>query len=413
MRAEDFKKHLCENIIPFWNKLRDDEFGGFYGEMDYNLKVNKKADKGVILNSRILWFYSNAYMMLKDKSLRDNARQAFEFLRDACLDEENGGVYWSCTYDGKPSDTQKHTYNQAFAIYALSSYYDVMRDEEALDIAFDLFDLIENRLSDEGGYLEAFDRTFNPIVNEQLSENGVIAGRTMNTLLHVIEAYTELFRVSGDEFVGEALVVALDIFANRIYNNERQICDVFFDEDYKTIIDLESYGHDIEASWLIDRAVEVLDAQLGGGVAEDEDTAVDLDRNPDSMLDDELREKICAMTEDLCDTAYNNAFDKASGGFNNECEAGKVDNQKIWWVQAEAIIGFVNGYSKDNSKTFLLDGADSVWNYTQENVVDKRCGEWFESVKADGSLDETQGIVHEWKCPYHNGRMCLEMMKRL
>lgn len=414
MKKEDFKNHLCNNIIPFWNALKDEENGGFYGEMDYDLNVKKDADKGVILNSRILWFYSNCYMILEDSALLENATHAYNFLKECCLDKM-GGVFWSCTYDGKPSDTQKHTYNQAFAIYALASYYAATQDEEVLATALSLFNLIENKMSDENGYLEAFDVDFKPIVNDQLSENGVIAGRTMNTLLHVIEAYTQLFWVSGDEAVGEALIVALDRFADKIYNDERKICDVFFDLDYNSIIDLESYGHDIEASWLIDRAIEVLDAELGIAYARDieADGAVDYDRNPESMLDDELRSRLQNITNELCDTAYNNAFDKTSGGFNNECEKGVVDNQKIWWVQAEAVIGFINGYSKDESKAFLKEGAESVWKYICENIVDKRCGEWFESVKADGTTDKNQGLVHEWKCPYHNGRMCLEMMKRL
>lgn len=402
MKSEDFKKHLCNNIIPFWNKLRDHEYDGFYGEVDFGLKINKQADKGVILNSRILWFYSNAYKVLKGKipsdskfseqDLLDNAACAFRFLKNACLDTENGGVYWSCTYDGKPSDTQKHTYNQAFAIYALSSYYDVSQDDDVLEIAMSLYDLIEDTMSDEGGYLEAFDKNFEPIVNDQLSENGVIAQRTMNTLLHVIEAYTELYRVCRSKKVGKALTRALKLFEEEIYNESKGICDVFFDIDYNSIIDLESYGHNIEASWLIDRAIKVLDVE--------------------DYLTDDLRKRVQAMTSKLCEVAYMHAFDAASGGFNNECENGVVDAQKIWWVQAEAVIGFINGYAKTKEE-YLIDAAESVWKYIKQNVVDKRSGEWYESVKADGSLDFNQGLVHEWKCPYHNGRMCLQMMRRL
>ena len=184
------KEHLLSDIIPFWQRLRDEEYGGFYGYMGYDLAIDKKAVKGCILNSRILWFFSNAYLLLKDEQLLKDAGHAFKFLKDHCLDKENGGIYWSLTYDGKPEDTTKHTYNQAFAIYALSSYYDASKDEQALKIAQELYHIVETKCKDEYGYLEAFDIRFEPAENDKLSENGVMAEKTMNTLLHVFEAYT-------------------------------------------------------------------------------------------------------------------------------------------------------------------------------------------------------------------------------
>ena len=173
MMKEEVTKHLTENIIPFWKALRDDTYGGYYGYMDYNLNVDKTAEKGCILNSRITWFFANAYILLKDETLLDEARHGYEFLRDHCIDKENGGIFWSMTYDGKPLDTTKHTYNQAFCIYALSSYYDASGDEEALKLAKELQLLIESKCTDEVGYLEAFTKDFQPESNEKLSENGV------------------------------------------------------------------------------------------------------------------------------------------------------------------------------------------------------------------------------------------------
>ena len=263
LNKEEFKKHLCEGIIPFWKSLRDDEFGGYYGFIDYDLNIDKKAVKGCILNSRILWFFSNAYMVLKEDkalsdSLMDEARHAYEFMSDCCLDNENGGIFWSMTYDGKPEDTMKHTYNQAFAIYALSSYYDISKDDEALDKAFSLFNTIEIKCKDEIGYLEALDRDFNIISNEALSENGILADRTMNTLLHVFEAYTELYRVTGNELVKEKLVQIINAFADKVYNPKLNRQEVFFNNKWESLIDLHSYGHDIEASGLLLRACEVL-----------------------------------------------------------------------------------------------------------------------------------------------------------
>ena len=250
---QQIQDHLDKVILPFWESLKDDEYGGFYGYMDIDLNVDKKAVKGCILNNRILWFFANAYLTKKRPELLSYAKHAYEFLKKACLDKTYGGVYWSVTFDGKPEEDMKHTYNQAFAIYALSSYYDASGDKEALDIAFSIYDVIEAHCKDDKGYLEAFDRNFQPVSNEKLSENGVMAEKTMNTLLHVFEGYTELYRVTKDKRVGENLRWMLDIFAKKVYNPDKKHQEVFFDKDWNTLIDLYSYGHDIETSWLIDR----------------------------------------------------------------------------------------------------------------------------------------------------------------
>lgn len=134
---------LADRLLPFWKALRDEENGGYYGYMDFDLKLDKQAEKGCILNSRILWFFSQAAMVLRDDSLIPYARHAYDFLREKCLDREFGGVYWSLTHDGQPLDDSKHTYNQAFAIYALSAWYRLTGETEALELARELFDLIE------------------------------------------------------------------------------------------------------------------------------------------------------------------------------------------------------------------------------------------------------------------------------
>ena len=180
--VKEIRHHLETKLIPFWERLKDEEYGGYYGYMDYDLRIDKKYEKGCILNSRILWFFSNAYMLLKKENLREDAVHAYRFLREHCLDEEYGGVFWSVTYDGQVKDDTKHTYNQAFAVYALSSYYDAVKDEEALKLAMKLKDMIEEKCTDSLGYLEAFTRNFKPADNEKLSENGVMAEKTMNTL---------------------------------------------------------------------------------------------------------------------------------------------------------------------------------------------------------------------------------------
>ena len=191
--VNEIKEHLLNGIIPFWKGLRDDEYGGYYGYMGFDLAVDKKYEKGCILNSRILWFFSSAYKVLVDKTLLSEATHAYEFFKKYCIDDEYGGVFWSVSYDGKPLDTTKHTYNQAFTIYGLSAYFDASGDWEALKMAVSLYELIEKKMRDERGYLEAFDREFRPVSNEKLSENGTDAARSMNTLLHVMEGYTELY----------------------------------------------------------------------------------------------------------------------------------------------------------------------------------------------------------------------------
>ena len=384
---EEIQNHLVKDIIPFWKNLRDDENGGYYGWVGYDLKVDKKAVKGCILNSRILWFFSNAYTMLKDESLLKEADHAFAFLKERCADRENGGIFWSIRYDGTPEDTTKHTYNQAFAIYALSSYYEASGKQEALDMAKELFYIIETKCTDEIGYKEAFDKAFHEIENDKLSENGVIAAKTMNTLLHVFEAYTELYRVAKLPEVGEKLHWIMETFAHKVYNPELHRQEVFFDENMKSIIDLHSYGHDIETAWLIDRGVEVLG-------------------------DPAMEALLSPITRDLTAQIYKVAFDGHS--LANECERGVVNTHRIWWVQAETVIGFLNGYQKDPSRKEYLQAAESEWQFIKDHVIDKRAGsEWYWEVDEDGKPYPNRPIVEPWKCPYHNGRMCMEVMKRL
>lgn len=382
----EVKKHLTDDIIPFWKNLRDEEFGGYYGYMGYDLVLDKKAVKGCILNSRILWFFSNAYTLLKDETLLDEARHAYEFMTKYCVDKTNGGIFWSMKYDGQVEEDIKHTYNQAFAIYALSSYYEASGDKEALELAKKLYEIIETKCTDDGGYLEALSAEFVLIDNDKLSENGVMADRTMNTLLHVLEAYTELYRVSKDEKVKAKLCEIMDTFESKVYNPDLHRQEVFFDNEYNSILDLHSYGHDIETAWLMDRTVEIVGEK-------------------------EYEDRITPITKDLTAQIYKVAFDGHS--LANECEKGVVNDHRVWWVQAETLLGFLNGYQKDNTKTEYLEAARSVWEFIKDKVIDKRPGsEWLSEITPDGEPYKEKPILEPWKCPYHNGRMCFEVIKR-
>ena len=285
-------------ILPFWMRLKDEEHGGYYGLVDFDLQVDKTAEKGCILNSRILWFFSEAAILTGRADVAACARHAYEWFEAHCFDQEHGGVYWSCDYLGRPLDTTKHTYNQGFAIYALSAYYRLTGELRALTRALEIFRLIENRCTDAEGYLEAFTVDWQPESNEKLSENGVMAEKTMNTLLHVFEGYAGLYQASRDPSVGQAMRRILEIYADKIYSPELHRQLVFFDKHYHSIIDLYSYGHDIESSWLIDWGCALL-----GDAA--------------------LTAKITAINSDLARSVYAHAYRDHS--LLNECERG-VDN---------------------------------------------------------------------------------------
>ena len=386
MMIREIRRQLEEGIIPFWKNLKDDENGGFYGEVDYNLNIDKGAYKGVILNSRILWFFSNSFLTLRNEDDLRYADHAFDFLVNVCVDKEYGGVYWSVTNDGAPLDTTKHTYCQAFAVYALSSYYDATGNEQALKLAYDIYDIVEQKCRDEIGYLEAFKRDFTPESNEKLSLNGVIAHRTMNTLLHVFEAYTELYRVDRNNEVRESIEYILDIMCNKVYNDEKKRLEVFFDYNMNSIIDLHSYGHDIETAWLVDRGLMVLG---------------------DQELSVRVGRITAALEEKIYDVAYTNQ------GLLYENDRGEIDKTRVWWVQNEAVIGFVNAYQKDKSNTKYFNAAKSIWDFSKEKMIDKRANsEWIYELDENLMPNTSREIAGPWKCPYHNGRMCFEIIRR-
>lgn len=380
------REHLERAILPFWMGIRDDTYGGYYGFMGQDLVMNREYEKGCILNSRILWFFSECAMVLGRDDLRPYADHAFAFLKDHCLDRENGGIYWSMTYDGQPMYTTKYTYNQAFALYALSAYYRLTGKQEALDIALGIFDTIETRCTDEIGYLEAFTADWQPIDNQHISGNGIIATRTMNTLLHVFEGYSGLYQATKNARVGAAMRRTLDIFSTKMYSPELHRQLVFFDDQYHSLLDLYSYGHDIEASWLMDWGTDLLE-------------------------DEDLSREIHALTLDIGEAAFRAAYTHRS--LANECDRGKVDETRIWWVQAETEVGIVHLLEKKPDSERYRTAAADTFRFIEEYLEDRRPGsEWFYSVDPYGVPTPGKPILEPWKCPYHNGRMCLELIKR-
>ena len=381
--VSEARRELTCHIIPFWKELRDEKNGGYVDLVDFDLTRHPDADKGCILNSRILWFFSEAYMALKDESLLDEARHAYAMLK-RMTDEENGGVYWALHADGSVADGTKHTYNQGFAIYALAAYYRAAGDPEALARAKALFEVVESKCRDAGGYLEAFTADWRPESNEKLSENGVMASRTMNTLLHVMEGYTGLYEAEPIPAVREKLYEILGILEKHIWNPEKRRQEVFFDMDYHTLIDLHSFGHDIETSWLADHTLDVLG---------------------DEALTARVRPLLLAMAD------HTHAAALTERGFMNECERGVVDGKRVWWVQAEALVGFLNAYEHTGEARYR-DAVVSQWHFIRNEMIDPREGsEWYAYLTADGEPMPLP-VVDPWKCPYHNGRMAFEIMRR-
>ncbi len=384
-RISSAAHNMLQEIARFWMNLRDPVWGGYYGSLSYDLKLDKKAEKGCILNSRILWFFSEAAMVLQQEDLRRLADHAYDFLTNHCLDKENGGIYWSMTYDGKPLDTTKHTYNQGFAIYALSAYYRLTGKQEALDSARKLFRIVEEHCTDDVGYLEAFTADWKPESNEKLSENGVMADKTMNTLLHVFEGYSGLYHAAGDPQVGKAMERILGIYIEKIYSPELRRQLVFFDSQYRSIIDLYSYGHDIESSWLMD---------WGCGL----------------LQKDYLSKKISAINQEMAAAVYDAAWNHDS--LANECDRGEVNELRIWWVQAETVVGLVHQWQKTGEERYR-EAAARTWQFICQYLVDKRPeSEWYWCVDKLGTPLPGKPIVEPWKCPYHNGRMCMELIRR-
>lgn len=381
---------LQKNILRFWlDKMVDQEHGGFYGRIDGHEHLHADAEKGAILNARILWAFSAAYRVLGDKTYLEAASRAKHYIIDYFIDPEYGGVYWSLDCNGKPLDTKKQFYAIGFAIYGMSEYARATGDAEALKAAIDLYRCIEEHALDHeyNGYIEAMTRDWQPIADMRLSELDANYPKSQNTHLHIIEPYTNLYRVWKSDELKASLHNLIDIFTDRILNPETHHLDLFFDMDWKRGAGaLESYGHDIECSWLIHEAALVLgDAEVLKKV-----------------------EPIVEMVAKASEKGLN-----ADGSMVHEAnlDTGYVDSDLHWWVQAEAVVGFFNIYQYFGDES-ALQKAQHCWTYIKENLIDNENGEWHWSRRKDGTLNLDDDKAGFWKCPYHNSRMCLEIIER-
>ena len=416
---QEMQDVLEKNILRFWlDKMVDREHGGFYGRIDGHGVLHPEAEKGAILNARILWAFSAAYRVLGHQEYLDAATRAYEYLISHFIDEEYGGVYWSVDYLGCPLDTKKQFYAIGFAIYGLSEYVRATGDREALDYALQLYDCIEEHAFDKvyNGYIEACTREWGKIEDMRLSELDANYPKSQNTHLHIIEPYTNLLRCLKElhaqdscdyvPVLGSVLPIGIsvpmetmvsveaslrnliDIFTDRILNPETHHLDLFFEMDWtRGAGHLESYGHDIECSWLLHEAALVLG-------------------------DSQVLDKVEPIVRNVAKASEKGLRPDGSMIHEANLDTGHQDDDLHWWVQAENVVGWYNIYQHFGNEE-ALERAGRCWEYIKTQLIDWDNGEWHWSRHADGSLNITDDKAGFWKCPYHNSRMCLEMIERL
>ena len=409
---------LENNILPFWlNQMQDVENGGFYGRMDGHMQLHPEAEKGAILNARILWSFSAAYRVLGHLVYLEAAKRAYTYFVDHFIDSEYGGIYWSVDYMGKPLDTKKQFYAVGFAIYGLSEYARATGDREALDYALLLYDCIEEHAFDRenNGYMEACTREWGEIADMRLSELDANYPKSQNTHLHILEAYTNLLRCLKDlhaqescdyvPVIGSVLPIGItipmetivavevslrnliDIFTDKILNPKTHHLDLFFEMDWtRGAGHLESYGHDIECSWLLHEAALVLG-------------------------DKKLLTKVEPIIQMIAEASAKGL--KPDGAMIHEAnlDTGHIDEDLHWWVQTENVVGGLNIYQHFGDEK-ALQRAVACWEYIKRNLIDYEHGEWFWSRYKDGTRNLEDDHAGFWKCPYHNSRMCLEAIER-
>jgi mannobiose 2-epimerase len=378
-----------DSILNYWSKhTLDNQNEGFVGQIDFNDHIVANAEKGSVLNSRILWTFSSSYQITKKENHKEIAKRAFEYLSKYFYDPEFNGLFWSINADKTPKDTKNQIYALAFAIYGLSEYYVISQDQKALETAVNLYKSIQKNSYDpvNKGYLEAFTRDWQPIEDLRLSDKDANEKKTMNTHLHIIEAYANLFKVWKDETLKKDSIELLETIEKHFVNTETGHLRLFFDENWIEKPDVISYGHDIEAAWLLLQCAEVLEEE--NLIASYKKHAV----------------QIAEVTKEGLDT---------DGGlwYEFEPKENELIAEKHWWVQAEALIGFYNAYQLTGNEEYLKIVFEN-WNFIKKHILDHKNGEWFWGIHKDYSLIQKDKAGF-WKCPYHNSRACLELINRI
>ena len=383
--AGQMKIELLNDILPFWATRMDDGHGGFHPRMDGCGNIIPDEPRGGILNSRILWTFSAAFRMFQEAYLKETASKAFAQIRDNFYDPVYGGIYWSIGPYGLPADPKKQFYAIAFAIYGLSEYYRATGCGEALDLAVKLYNDIETHSRDKvlGGYLEAAGRDWSPLEDMRLSEKDRNDAKTMNTHLHILEAYANLYRVWPDSDLGRDLKALIELFLERIIRPDGHL-GLFFDADWHSTSKACSYGHDIETSWLLLESADILG---------------------DTALSEKVREASTRLAEASLEGL------QPSGGmfYDFDPETGETGDYYEWWVQAELVVGCVTQHILTD-KGIWFERALDAWEFIKAHIICPK-GEWYWGASKDLEPDTVNDRAGFWKCPYHSGRMCMEITR--
>jgi mannobiose 2-epimerase len=383
---------LRNNILPFWmNNVIDYKSGGFLGAINGDGTPDPAADKGAIMAARILWTFSRAYIKFKDEKYRKAAELMNGYVMDYFIDKEYGGVYWMLDSAGKPLDTVKKFYAQGFMLFGLAEFSKASGDKKALAEARELFALCEKYGRDKknGGYIDALGRGWEKIDDMRLSSKELNAPKSMNINLHIMEAFAVLDMYHRDSKVTKALEDIVRVFISKIIQPNHHF-DLFFDMEWNSQADIISYGHDIEGSWLITEA-----AHIAGNKA----------------LIKEAEAAGISLAEEILLHGIDNDGGLLNEGDSNGPHNGPHDRGKEWWMQAEAMVGFLNAY-EITGREIYLDKSMSAWEYVKKYVIRPQ-GEWYFLINKDGTPDVSQQLAGQWKCPYHNGRACMEVYERI
>ncbi len=386
--ASEMERELREDILAFWPRYIDPANGGFYGQVENDGRFDPRADKGLVMEARFLWTYAAAARLLHDPRLLVPAGAAYRFIVGHLLDAEHRGFHWACDSRGTPRAGNKVIYGQAFAIYALAEYARAGGPRESMDLALETFRLVQGAARDlrHGGYFEAAAADWSAPVPSALGADDLACPKSMNTNLHMLEALSALHACSANGETAPALGELIDIHLDRILTSSAHL-GLYFDSDWTRMDTAVSYGHDIEASWLLTEAA----ARLCDG--------------PRAARVQAASARIAAESAQV--------LDAGGGSLPNELKEGRLDTDRIWWVQAEAIVGMVNAYEITRDHSYLRR-AWGVWEYVKAHIIDREHGEWLWGVRhADGSpmTDRYKGGM--WKASYHDARACMEVMKRL
>lgn len=388
----DFKDEFVlelNEILDFWaNETVDELNGGFIGEINDIGEKKSKASKGSVLNSRILWTFSAAYRTTKIEKYKVIAERAYQYLMNHFWDSENGGLIWEVDYLGNPINTRKQAYAQGFGIYAFSEYYRATGNLESLNIANELYDKLESHFLDKvnGGYIEALKADWSPIEDMRLSDKDQNSPKSMNTHLHIIEPYVNLYRVNPSKELKESITNLLDIFQNKIIDTETGHFNLFFGMDWEVQSTAISFGHDIEGAWLLMEAAQVIE-------------------------DVKWIKKIKNSSLRLVEITINKGLD-VDGSLFNEYDNGHLDKDKHWWPQAEAMVGLIDAYEVNPNPKYL-EGIIKIWNFIKYNLKDNENGEWYWRVDENSNPITSEVKVGFWKCPYHNSRALMELTERI